>query len=175
MGLNYRSLDVITREAMAEEVERDVTSGTLYISPRLTDEGARLWPDVLRSAVSKGTDDILAQELVTRGFLKTHELGHRNGKPYSKAVPVNAASTLAEGEFNRFYLRGIASRGVVESRGIEIYRGRSSSNPRSASVALEGQRLAADVLLDDLRANTRTDTALGLPPGPNSGLTGELV
>ena len=32
-------------------------------------------------------------------------------------------------------------------------------------------RLAKSSLLDDLRAHPGTDTALGLPPGPNSGLS----
>ena len=99
----------------------------------------------------------------------------RNGKPYSKAVPANAASTLAEGEFNRFYLRGIASRGVDENRQIEVYRGRPSSTPRRESEALLGQHLVAGALLTDLREHIGVDSALGLPPGPNSGLTGRLV
>jgi hypothetical protein len=88
---------------------------------------------------------------------------------------VTAASTLAEGEFNRFYLRGIARRGLEEGRDIEIYRGRASSNPRPESQALVGQHLSANALLDDLRAHIGVDSTLGLPPGPNSGLTGKLI
>jgi hypothetical protein len=34
-------------------------------------------------------------------------MSHRNGVPYVKRVPVNAPGILAEGEFNRFYLRGL--------------------------------------------------------------------
>jgi len=175
MGLDYRSLDSATREAMAAEVERDAAARSLYISPRLTEQGANEWPELLLSAVKTGTDDSLARELSTRRLLKTHEESHRNGKPYTKAVPATAASTLAEGEFNRFYLRGIASRGLAENRVIEIYRGRASSRPRPESEALIGERLAAGALLDDLRAHIGVDGALGLPPGPNSGLTGELI
>lgn len=175
MGLDYRSLDSATRAAMAAEVERDAAAGYMYISPRLTEHGAREWPDLLLAAVETGTDDWLARELSIRGLLKTHEESHRNGKPYSKAVPVTAPSTLAEGEFNRFYLRGIASRGLADNRDIEIYRGRASTIPRPESQALVGQRLAAGALLDDLRAHVGVDSALGLPPGPNSGLTGRLI
>jgi hypothetical protein len=174
MGLDFRNLDPDTRLAMAAEVERDTAAGSLYISPRLTEKGAREWPDLLLSAVAKGTDDSLAAELATRGLLKTQEESHRNGKTFSKAVPATAARTLAEGEFNRMYLRGIASRGVLENREIEIYRGRSSANPRRESQALVGKRLVASSLLDDLRSHIGVDSALGLPPGPNSGLTGEL-
>ena len=175
MGLDYKSLDTATRTAMVAELERDVEAGSLYISPRLTDAGVREWPDLLRTAAATGTDDGLARELSARGLLKSQEESHRNGRPYSKAVPANAASTLAEGEFNRFYLRGIASRGVDENRQIEVYRGRPSSTPRRESEALLGQHLVAGTLLTDLREHIGVDSALGLPPGPNSGLTGRLV
>lgn len=175
MGLDYQSLDSATRAAMVAEIERDVAAGSLYISPRLTDQGVREWPDLLRSAAETGTDDWLARELSARGLLKSQEESRRNGKSYLKAVPVTAASTLAEGEFNRFYLRGIASRGVAENRQIEIYRGRASSNPRRESAALLGQHLVAGALLTDLREHIGVDSALDLPPGPNSGLTGRLI
>jgi hypothetical protein len=38
-----------------------------------------------------------------------------------------------------------------------------------------GRRLNAQALLGDLRKHVGVDTALGLPPGPNSGLSGRLV
>lgn len=105
MGLNYQDLDMATRAAMAAEIDRDVETGTLYISPRLTEQGAREWPDLLRAAVTRGTDDGLARQLISRALLHTQEQSHRNGKMFWKAVPVNAPATLAEGEFNRMYLR----------------------------------------------------------------------
>ncbi|WP_455905662.1 hypothetical protein [Microbacterium sp.] len=175
MGLEYRNLDTATRAEMAAEVAMDTAGGSIYLSSRLTEQGAREWPELLLAAVTTGTDDSLAQTLASKGLLKTHEESHRNGKSFTKAVPVTAATTLAEGEFNRMYLRGIASRGVREGRDIEVYRGRQSEKPRSESEALVGQRMAADTLLHDLRTNIGVDVALGLPPGPNSGLTGELT
>lgn len=175
MGLDYQDLDAVTRAAMAAEVDRDIATGALYLSPRLTEQGAREWPDLLRAAVTSGTDDGLAQQLISQGLLNTQEQSHRNGKTFWKAVPVTAPATLAEGEFNRMYLRGIAARGVAENRDIEIYRGRYSANPRRESQALEGQRRPADALLEDLRTHIGVDGVLGLPPGPNSGLTGKLT
>lgn len=174
MGLDYQNLNPATRQEMAAEVERDIATASLYISPRLTSQGVLQWPDLILSAAKTGTDDGLTQELSTNGLMKSHEESHRNGKPYTKKVPVTAASTLAQGEFNRFYLRGLASRGLRENRDIEIYRGRFSSVPRPESQTLVGQRLAAGPLLQDLRTHTGVDSALGLPPGPNSGLTGKL-
>lgn len=175
MGLDYQDLDAATRAAMAAEVDHDVEAGALYISPRLNETGAREWPGLLRTAVASGTDDGLAQQLIDRRLLNAQEQSHRNGKTFWKAVPVNAPVMLAEGEFNRMYLRGIAARGVAENRDIKIYRGRYSANPRRESQALDGQLRPADALLNDLRTHIGVDGALGLPPGPNSGLTGKLA
>ncbi len=82
---------------------------------------------------------------------------------------------MAEGEFNRFYARGLCRRAIAE--GIEalvVYRAKEVVNPRAESVALIGKSLPAKQLLEDLRAHIGTDTALGLPPGPNSGLSVKL-
>ena len=175
MGLDYLNLDEITRASMADQVQRDIADGSLYVSARLNPLGIREWPDLLLSAVETGNDDSLAAEVVSRDLLKSHEESQRNGKPYTKKVPSTAAVTLAEGEFNRFYLRGIAARAVDEGREVEIYRGRESASPRSESQDLVGKRLAGADLLNDLRSDVRVDGALNLPPGPNSGLTGKLV
>lgn len=69
MGLDYQSLDSATRASMVAEIERDVAADSLYISPRLTDQGVREWPDLLLSAAETGTDDWLARELSARGLL----------------------------------------------------------------------------------------------------------
>ena len=53
MGLDYKSLDTATRTAMVAELERDIEAGSLYISPRLTDQGVREWPNLLRTAAAK--------------------------------------------------------------------------------------------------------------------------
>ena len=104
------------------------------------------------------------------------EMSQRNGKPYAKRVPVNAAQTLAEGEFNRFYARGLCRRAITEDVGsVRVYRAKAVENPRTASVEMIGAHLDAASLLDDLRTHIAMDTALRLPPGPNSGLSVELV
>lgn len=106
----------------------------------------------------------------------TQELSHtKTGQVITKRVPIDAAETLAEGEFNRFYLRGLCRRAIrdrIES--VEIYRAKEVANPRSESSMMLGQRLDAQRLLADLRANLGVDTALHLPPGPNSGLSARL-
>ena len=177
--MNLHDLDDETRAAMLTEVEHDVAAGVLYISPRLSPTGADDYPELLRDAVLHGDDATLAASLASAGRLLTHETARhpRGGADIIKNVPVTAALTMAEGEFNRFYSRGVCVRALAEagpSAKVTIYRARESANPRSASIALVGTTPSAAELLEDLRTHIGMDTALGLPPGPNSGLSVHL-
>lgn len=90
-------------------------------------------------------------------------------------VPINAPQRLAEGEFNRFYIRGLCLRALDEGKStVVVYRARHSSSPRLESEELIGSAFDAKALLEDLRESPGVDTALGLPPGPNSGLSARL-
>lgn len=173
MGIRYESLDAAVRASMIQEVERDKTSGSLYISPRLTDAGARAWPDLLREASEQHDDTWLAAALRSRAYMRSEEQRRKpKGGFTMAAVPYTAPDTLAEGEFNRFYARGLCAH-VLASGGthVEVYRGKAVENARPESQAMIGRRLPAQELLSDLRTSSGVEPALGLPPGPNSGLT----
>lgn len=173
MALNYRNLDARTRTFMVAEIESDATNGRLYISPRLNDEGVRAWLSLLKQAVASHTDAWLAGEIRSRGLLKTHEERRKpKGGTTAAQVPANAHETLAEGEFNRFYVRGLCLR-AIEDKISEVvaYRARHSDNPRPESEAIVGKRFAPNALLNDLRSSPGVEPALGVPPGPNSGLS----
>ena len=176
MGLRYDSLDNKTVGFMLPELDRDLQDGSIYISPRLTPEGRERWPDLLRSAITDHGDDWLADTLADQGLLARTEQRRKKGGGYSTVkVPVTAGMTLAEGEFNRYYARGVCSRAVDEGiEQVEVYRGKPVSNPRSQSQALIGKRISAAALLADLRSSKGVEPALGVPPGPNSGLTVRL-
>lgn len=91
-------------------------------------------------------------------------------------MPFNAAETLGEGEFNRFYSRGLCARAIAEQvSGVRVYRAKDVASPRSASISMVGQVFDPAILLDDLRTHIGVEPALGLPPGPNSGLSIELL
>jgi len=172
MGLDYRNLDDNTRRQAEAELDFDINRGALYLSQRLTESGVAAYPDMLRDALRRGSDATLAEALRQPGILATHEMSHRLGRPYRKRVPVNAADTLAEGEFNRFYLRGLCRRALDEGiNALVVYRAKDAAFPRPESEALIGKHLEPATLLEDLRASGGADTALGLPPGPNSGLS----
>lgn len=86
-------------------------------------------------------------------------------------VPVTAPDTLSEGEFNRYYVRGVCRRAIADRvQKVEVYRARHSDNPRQESEALIGKEIDPTALLTDLRNSQGVEPALGIPPGPNSGL-----
>jgi len=174
--LNLANLDAATRAQMVAEISADVDARRLYLSNRLSVAGAQEYPRLLREAAERSNDGWLANELRQPGRLNEMEERRKpKGGTTMVRVPVTAPETLAEGEFNRFYIRGLCLRSIAE--GIEeltIYRAKEVDNPRPGSEAKIGERISAQALLADLRANVGVDTALGLPPGPNSGLSVRL-
>lgn len=175
MALQLSDLDARTRQLMAEEVRLDMEQRSLYLSDRLTPLGAAAYPGILSRAVASGDDESFAAELRRAGLLRQYEDVVRRRKVVHARVPRTAADTLAEGEFNRFYLRGLCRR-VLEDGGdeVEVYRAKGVREPRPESVALIGTHVRADRLLEDLRRNVGVEPALGLPAGPNSGLSARL-
>lgn len=172
MPLDLVDLDADARAFMLDELARDEEAGAVYLSGRLTPHGRAVYPGLLRAAIQTGDDGSFAAALAAPGMLAASEVAVRRGRPYSKRVPHDAHLTLAEGEFNRYYLRGLCR--VVLGLGgtdVEVYRARPVRSARSASTALLGARIDAAALLADLRTSVGVDTALGLPPGPNSGLS----
>jgi tRNA splicing endonuclease len=173
MGIRYDSLDESVRSCMVQELDADLQAGRLYASPRLNDTGKQKWPVILREALLQHDDVWLADALRSAELLNSSVPRHnRDGSVSMTRMPDNAADTLAEGEFNRFYARGLCVQ-VLASRGaeVEVYRGKDVQSPRPESEVMIGKRLPATQLLDDLRQSIGVDTAMRLPPGPNSGLT----
>ncbi len=174
--LTLVNLDDDTRRSMLAELEHDQSAGKLYLSKRLSDAGRRDYPALLRQALESHNDDWLAAQLRSSGRMAERETYQRAGGTHERAVPVNAAETLAEGEFNRFYLRGLARRVIEEGKGrLVVYRAKPVSQPRAESELLIGAPVDPAALLADLRENVGVDGALKLPPGPNSGLSAKLA
>ena len=171
--LYYENLDARTRQFMLEEVELDTTEGFLYISPRLNQAGRREYERRMREAISEHDDAWLATELRYGDYFNPTEQRQTKRGITTAKVPSNAPDTLAEGEFNRFYIRGVCKVALEDSiPEVEVYRGRESSRPRPESEALIGSRLPADALLEDLRQSVGGSALI--PPGPNSGVTVRL-
>jgi len=175
MGL-LLDIDEVDRRFMLEELSRDVTEGRIYPSPRLSPTGTADFPGLLREAVAEHDDTWLAEQLNSRGRLRTHEMSQRKGVPYQKTLPWNAAETLAEGEFNRLYIRGQCLRALHEgATEVEIFRAKAVMDPRPDSEFRIGTAVDAGQLLGDIRNHVGLDTALRVPGGPNSGISARLA
>lgn len=171
MGL-LLDTDEVDRRFMLEELSRDMTEGRIYPSPRLSPTGTADFPGLLREAATEHDDTWLAGQLNSHGRLRTHEMSQRKGVPYQKAVPWNAADTLAEGEFNRLYIRGQCLRALYQgATEVVIFRAKAVMDPRPDSEFRIGTLVDASQLLDDIRNHVGIDTALKVPGGPNSGIS----
>ena len=163
------------RDEMVSEIELDAQQGNLYTSERLNVHGTEAYPKLLLSAAASGDMNSFCSSLTMGHFNPSYHRKKPKGGFTTVTMPSNANTTLCEGEFNRFYIRAVCLKAVNSNQEfITVYRARESANPRSASVALENTTFSAKALLDDLRTNVGVDTAFGLPPGPNSGMSIKL-
>ena|SRR5690554_6082028 len=170
MSLNLINLDSATRNNMIAEVDCDIEKNILYLSPRLNPKGIANYPTILKDAITNHDDTWLSSQL--SGLMNATE---ERKKPKGGFTIVSAPETLAEGEFNRFYARGLCLRAIEEKvEYLIIYRAKVVTNPRPESQAKIGTHINPQALLADLRKNIGVETALGLPPGPNSGLSVKL-
>jgi len=172
-GLRYENLDAETRRYMREEIELDIQKDNVYRSSYLSQTGQGDWCEILIEAATSGTNDTLARELRNRGRLnRTAQRRKPKGGYTTVHVPVTAHETLAEGEFNRFYVRALCRRAIAEGiPRLEFYRAKEVSEPRPESFQKIGLLMDPEVVLIDVRASIGVETALGMPQGPNSGLT----
>jgi hypothetical protein len=173
VGLRYENLDEETRRFMVEEIDMDVANGSIYISNYLNPHGCELWPRILRAAAESGTDDSLAEAMLRDRCLKERvERRKPKGGFTMAAVPRTAHETMGEGEFNRYYTRGLCRRAIEHGiEHLQVYRAKEVMVPRQDSEGKIGSLVDARAILDDLRRTQGVEPALGLPPGPNSGLT----
>ena len=175
MPLQYENLDPATRRLALAELDGDLESGAFHASERLRPTAIAEYQRLLREAILYYDDRWLEERasdlLVDFEMRRTPSGGQTTAK-----LPDMADRMLAEGDFNRYYMRGVCRRAIEEHRQVvEVYRARVSIEPRRDSAELEGHRLPARDVLEYLRG-ARTDeptvTALGRP---NSGLSLRLV
>jgi hypothetical protein len=68
----------------------------------------------------------------------------------TKAVPINANTTLAEGEFNRFYIRALCIYAIQNNiQFLVVCRAKESLNPRPESLMKIGTNVDPKTLLND--------------------------
>jgi hypothetical protein len=176
MPLYLENLDDETRRYMLAELDYDAEQNLLHISPFLSGQGQRDYPNLLRAALEQGNDETLSQALSAQRRIQRSYQKRKPGGGFTIAsVPANAAQQLAESEFNRYYIRAVARRAI--EAGIPeliVYRAKPVAMPRAESEALVETTVDPQALLDDLRAHSGERPALGIPGGPGSGISVRL-
>lgn len=164
MGLNYTQLTETTRRFMMQEFEQ----GGHYISLRLNEGGRTRWVSLLKDALQYHTDVWLERELIRRNCLvATEYLKSAMGKTVTRAVNrEQIAKGLAEGEYNRFYLRALCL--AARQRGymhLIVTQGKIVPNAPPASRKSVGTAIEIGHLLNALRTNgyKHINTVLGAP------------
>lgn len=172
MAFVFANLTDEIRTLMIKEIDMDIAKGSLYLSPRFNNEGKRKYLELLKDAVKYGNEETFASALIKNNCFNEYEIRTTKKGTIRAKVPVNAATVLAEGEFNRYYMRALCLKVIEDNTGIlVVYRAKEVSNPRQESEQKIGQTVVPNVLLDDLRNNIGIETHIGLPAGPNSGLS----
>jgi len=161
---------------MVKEIAENFSSGSLYISPRLSLRGVQDYPNLLLKAAKDRDEVWLANELRLNRRINAQEKRRKPKGGYTLvSVPVTAPETLSEGEFNRIYICALCRLAIETGVNVLLaYRAKPVASPRYESEQKIGTPYNPTSILADLRAHVGIDTALGIPAGPNSGLSVKL-
>lgn len=175
MPLQYESLDPTTRRFAIAELDGDLATGAYHSSERIRPTAVAEYQRYLHEAL-RYYDDRWLEEHASDLMIDFEPRRTRSGGQTAVKLPQMASRMLAEGDFNRYYMRGVALRAVEEGRQVvEVYRARLSLEPRRESAELEGHRLPAEEVLKYLRGEQVADPAVTALGRPNSGLSVRLV
>jgi hypothetical protein len=148
----------------------------MHVSPRLSNTGQQNYVTLLKEAFRSFGPAWLAEQLRSLGRMRrTEQKANPYGGYLTARIAHQAAEGLAEGEYNRFYIRALCRRAIEDNvPAMVVYRARPTKNPRPTSEKKVGNLVAPRELLGDLRARPGTRPVMGLPAGPNSGLSVRL-
>jgi hypothetical protein len=108
---SFKKLDARTRALMTEEISSAQKSKAIYYSTRFTQLGIDSWPTWLLGAAGEFDEHWLAFQIEAANAMKHLETRAKPKGGYKIAhVPDTAAETLADGQFNRFYIAAICRR-----------------------------------------------------------------
>lgn len=175
MPLQYENLDPTTRRYALAELDQDLATGAFHASERLRPSAVDEYQHLLHEAL-RYYDDLWLEERVSDLLVDFETRRTKSGGQTTAKIPEMATRMLAEGDFNRYYMRAVCLRAIDEGRQVvEVYRARLSLEPRPESAELEGRRLSAQAVLDQLRGLTSDEPAAAPLGRPNSGLSVRLV
>jgi len=172
VAVGYDMLDGVTREIMLVEFEAEQVCGNPYEGKGLTPAGRAAFPDLMRQAIKSGDPSSLAAALDRREYWYEKETYLRKGVPSERKVnAAQAASRLAIGEFNTWYVRGVAKRlldeGVAEC---EVCRAMEPKWEPGDCAQHEGMIVSVQEVYDGHRVcywpEPGNPSALSVPFGP---------
>lgn len=171
---NFENLDDVTRTAMLEAIEAAESSNNVYYSTRFNEAGNKQWLPLLKQAATETDEHWLAYQLEANKLMKDFESASTPFGGYTtKHTPHTAAETIAEGQFNRFYILGLCRRARAEDIPyLVIYRAKERAAPRPESQALIGTSLSIDEIeaqLKEIKASFKSQLVK-----PNSGISVKL-
>lgn len=167
----FNMLDKRTRDLMIEEILLAQKSGELYFSTRFNKIGIDSWSNWLISAASEYDEHWLAYQIESSNAMNHLETRAKPKGGYTEShVPDTAAQTMAEGQFNRFYIAAICRRAIEDGiPSVSIFRTKFRDTPRTDSLNLEGSSRDASSLLNEVRSKEMSLSCEILKP--NSGLS----
>ena len=175
MPLHYENLDPTTRRYALTELDDDLKSGGFHASERLRPTAIAEYQRLLHEAI-RYYDDRWLEERASDLLVDFETRTTRSGGQTTAKIPGMAARMLTEGDFNRYYMRGVALRALEEGRHVvEVYRARLSMEPRPESTEMEGHRLTAREVLDQLRGLANGEPVMPRLGRVNSGMSIKLV
>jgi hypothetical protein len=170
MGLSLLNLEMENvRKIMLEELELDVGEKRVYKSRYLKESHEGVYINLFKESILNGDTDHFANNISINNCLMSR-VPDKKTKSGDRKVPSNAHITLAEGEFNRFYIRSLCRIAIDQNLDLEIYRAKDVREPRPESEAKIGEKVEPSSLLTNLKTNPIVHKALGIPD-PNSGLS----
>ena len=151
---------------MADEVQYDVDNGSMFLSTRLNPSERLNYVRLLRAATLSGSVQWFARELENSGYLLKKELRRKpNGGLIMVRLPLDAAETIAETEFKRFYIRALCICTIVNEnrQALVLYDTRIIASTLPSVPTWVGKRMRPDLLLAILRRDHNIASALGVP------------
>lgn len=171
MKANFEELDEKTRQYIREEFEREQKSDNPYISLRLSPDGKRLFPKLMRDAIYSGDEETFKRELCKKQYFNDTEQYERNGERKERKINYEQASEqLAFSEFNTWYVRGLTKKLIDEGiKKCQIYRLKQPKwEPAECSIH-EGQIVDVEIIYNGHRSKywpIKNDSAFSIPAQP---------
>lgn len=171
---SFENLDDVTRSFMLEAIDDAELSVNIYFSKRFNDAGDEQWLKLLKQAAKEHNEHWLAFQLEEKQLMKDFEGSRTPSGNYTiKHVPHNASATLADGQFNRFYILGLCKRARTQGdTHLVVYRAKQTVDPRPESQSLLGTHFSIEDIesqLKDKNASFKSQLVK-----PNSGISVKL-